>query len=432
MYSFKIIEWVFETILIIAYMHKMAVLGFAVWIILMIVQYFKKSNAVDYWVRLIILSIPISYLELSCEAGSHIFKWYNFCILGLAITLLCKTKIERKSFAILFGALIFQLFINLFNSNLYTVFAELMQEYITVITIWLFWNYKREQYRLKDKKDKLESQCVKWTDTYLMIASTSSISVIYQYILYTFFNVSVGKITVFPSRTVFDMTFTGYSVLSVLLGAGMIISLSKLLKGYQIYKHVACLLVTAVGCAINSSRSGLFAALLVMAIMVAFSKKKTKFVIMILVIAVMVVSLSMLLTSRNAQDIYSLLGDNDRINLAISGVSLIFSNSKYLFFGLGIDASATGAVAAQHNMFLEFLELNGLILFIPFFVAVIYIIICTRKKENRYLLWHILISHQFFSSFFATTFLPVVVILTLSSSDGTGYKGVNNSNVTLR
>lgn len=411
------IEWVFETILIIAYMHKMAALGFAVWIILMIVQYFKKSNAVDYWVRLIILSIPISYLEVSCEAGSHIFKWYNFCVLGLAITLLCKTitKIERKSFAIIFGALIFQLFINLFNSNLYTVFIELMQEYITVITIWLFWNYKREQYRLKDTKDRLESQCVRWTDMYLMIASTSSISVIYQYILYTFFNVSVGKITVFPSRTVFDITFTGYSVLSVLLGAGMIISLSKILKGYQIYKHVACLLVTAVGCVINSSRSGLFAALLVMVIMVAFSKKKSKFVIMILVIAVMVVSLNMLLTSRNAQGIYSLLDDNGRINLATSGGSLIFSNLKNLFFGLGIDASATGAVAAQHNMFLEFLELNGLILFIPFFAAVIYIIICTRKKENRYLLWHILISHQFFSSFFATTFLPVVVILTLSS-----------------
>ena len=94
--------FILESGLIISYMYQFAWIGALLWIILMFVQYQKKIDNIDFWMRLIIISLPISYLEITCQSGMHIFKWYNFSILGFLITTFLKTnkKLGRKEIRI--------------------------------------------------------------------------------------------------------------------------------------------------------------------------------------------------------------------------------------------------------------------------------------------------------------------------------------------
>lgn len=420
------LELFLEVVLIITYMHKFAAISIIVWIIIMLDQYYKRKSTVDYWIKLIILSLPISYLEINCEVGAHIFKWYNFSILCFGITMLNLIirkgmKIEKKSFIILTAIILFQLCRNLFTTDWKGILSELVQEYIVVITVWLFFNYKRFQDKDLSAREQLMVQSSEWTDKYQLVTFASAICILYQFLLYTLFGQVVGFITFFPARTVYDMTFTGYSVLSALLGGGLIISLTKILNGERIARNALYMVIIFMGCGFNTSRSGLYAAIIIMLIMIALSLNKKKgfmiaTVILIPVLLLMIFSINIMLSNRNSLTGQTLLSDNGRFALMKQGLETIFSDINALLFGLGINAQYyIKGVTIQHNMFLEMLELNGLILFIPFVVVVLMFLRYTKEKENRYLLWHILLSHQFYSSFFATTFLLVVLILSISS-----------------
>lgn len=202
----------------------------------------------------------------------------------------------------------------------------------------------------------------------------------------------------------------------------MVIAVNNLLHGKRKLLSFIQFLFLAFACVVNSSRSGLLASILIILLMLLISLRKhasmkRTLLFGILIIGGMIFATNYLMKTRTSLQKIGLLASTGRLDLIGSALQIMSSNILYFLFGVGINGDTALGIAAQHNMFLEMWVLNGTLLLIPFVIAVIMILWTTRRKKNRYLLWQTILAHQFYSSFFATTFLPVVLILTFSSHE---------------
>lgn len=417
------IFFILECVLIIACMLRSVAVSLFAWAVIVILSFYKKENWVDFWIRVLILSLPISYLTIISFTGeSKIFKWYNFAILGLNLTILFKmikekARVNKITLYVLLLVLFIQLGRNLLSSNYTHLFAELVQEYFTVITVWMFCQYIRMEHR---NDTNLGLMCEKWTSLYLDATLASGICVVIQRLVYILTGIIIGFAKIGERRQIFDMTFTGFSVLSVFLGGGMVIAVNNLLHGKQKLLSFIQFIFLAFACVVNSSRSGLIASIAIIILMLFLSLKKRgtakrTLLFGIPIIGGMVFSLIYLMQTRTSLQTVGLLAANGRLDLIDEAVSIMTSDLFNFLFGVGINGQYTLGISSQHNMFLEMWVLNGTILFIPFVLTVFMILWTTRHRKNRFLLWQLLLAHQFYSSFFATTFVPVVLILTFSS-----------------
>ena len=299
--------------------------------------------------------------------------------------------------------------------DLDSAFSELIQEYLTVVTFWLFWNHYHEtknEYAYDDMSKE-------WISCYYLMVICSALGIFFQYFLFLRTHRVYGFASIWTGRQSFDLLFSGYSVLSVLIGGGMVIAVSKILDRHNSWYNLGILMLLSLACGINSARSGFFAAIAIIAIMVinAFQKKRiTGTTLIISTVAVFVISFSLyyLVSRRTSISQGRLFAGHGRIELARAGLEQIQENSWNFLFGIGINGAQIYGLS-QHNMFLEMQVLNGVFFFVPFTIAVLYILYVTRKKTGRFLLWHILLAHQLISSFFATTFLLPVLIIAISS-----------------
>jgi len=398
---------ILEFLLIVVYMYKEPILGIIIWLLIMKISInITPKEPIGYLVAWLIASIPVSYLEITCEIGSHIFKIFHFCIVFLVLYLLKELKWRFSRIAIIICIMLFlQLFRNMFLDDfLGDTLISLFQEWIIVIPICLFYSYIKT-------KGKSKNYCLlvrRWSDCYFGMAVASAVGVLYQYIMMKR-GVNLGYITFFPSRTVYDMTFTGYSVLSVVLGAGIVIAVDRLLLGFR-FVYMMALVLCACACAVNSSRSGLFAAFVIVAIQLLQIKKRITIKKLFLFVSVAVIAiLTIIILINNRESIRGkLLNDNGRIEILFDGIRKMSEEIQTFLFGVG--ASHVG----EHNMFLEFFIANGCFAGILFLFFIGILLIKTRKSSMNFLGWHIFLSHQFFTSFFATTFLLPVLILLLA------------------
>lgn len=413
-----------ECILIIACMMRSVAVSIIVWTLIAALLYMKKESWPDFWVQLLIASVPISYMTIFLSDGGKIFKWYNIALLGLDLTVLLRmkkqnAKVNRNVFLTLVSILLFQLVRNLLLKKTDHLLVELMQEYAAVITVWMFFEYIRME---RANVTNLYRLCEKWTSLYLNTTLASGVCVIAQREIYLFTGRLIGKATIWAGRQNFDMTFTGYSVLSVFLGGGMVIAVINLLHSKRKTLSFVQLLFLAYACVVNSARSGLFASIVIILLMLLQSLRrygtaKRALLFGIPIIIGMIISLFYLLQTRTSLQIVGLFDATGRQDLIDQAFQIMTSNASTFLFGVGVNGAEALGISAQHNMFLEMWVLNGTILLIPFVIVVFMILWKTRRRKNRYLLWQLLFAHQFYSSFFATTFLPVVLILTFGSYD---------------
>lgn len=411
-----------ELLLIISYLYKQMVFGIIIWCIIVAILYKKRKNRLDLLIKCLIASVPISYLEITCEVGYHIFKIYNFIILLLILYLLnvihkAHMTVNKSILLASIGILSTQLIRTLFCTDLPSAFIELIQEYITVFTIGLFAIYIINVHKFTNVHFNVNE----WLDLYYYTTVSASLGVIYQFLIYNTSGTRIGYTTIWLGRQVFDLLFTGYSVLTVYIGGGIIIAISKLLKGDTAIFHLFSLTITGFACAINSSRSGLLSAILIVLIMfvVALLKKKTIRYALLYgapVFFLMAYLVSFLIRHRQSLQGGSLFFANNRDVVAHYAFEQMFNNALYFLFGKGINSPKIEGVS-QHNMFLEMWTLNGTIFLLAFVVVVIAIVYKTKNKKERYLLWHILIAHQFISSLFASTFIVPILLIVLCSED---------------
>ena len=413
---------VLELLLIISYLYKQMVFGIIIWCVIVAFLYKNRKNRLDILIKCLISSVPISYLEITCEVGFHIFKIYNLIILLLILYLLnaiqkARMKVNKSIILASIIVLSIQLIRTLLCTDLPSAFIELIQEYITVFTIGLFAIYIKNVHSLKDVHFNVNE----WVDLYYYTTISASLGVIYQFLIYTTSGARIGNTTIWLGRQVFDLLFTGYSVLTVYIGGGIIIAVSKLLNGDRAIFHLFSLFLTGFACAINSARSGLFSAILIVLIMFVIAlmkKKKIRYALIygIPVFLFMAYTISFLVSHRQSLQGGSLLFANNRDVVAHYAFEQMFSNALYFLFGKGINSPKLDGIS-QHNMFLEMWTINGTIFLFAFIVVVIALIYKTKNKSERFLLWHIFVAHQFISSLFASTFIVPVLLIVLCSED---------------
>lgn len=412
------IFFLLEFLLIVTYLHKKPVPGLIVWVFIMFLSVrIMKRDKLGYLVLWLIASIPVSYLEITCEIGTHIFKWFNLCIVLLTIYLLkCarwKIKLANEWLTVIIVMLIFQLIRNLFlfEDFVGSPLIELIQEWIIVIPVCLFYSH------IKVNRNTINTALLvrQWEGYYLNMVTACAVGVLYQYFMDRQ-GIRLGFITAFAVRRVYDMTFTGFSVLSALLGGGMVIGMSRLLRHFRV-SYLLSLILCALACAINTSRSGFLAAFVVIAILMLkqfhngwkISVKKIMLYCIFAVVAA--VSIFMLMRTRISLKGVNLLNDNGRFDLIIEFVKTILVEAKTFLFGTGMYSHIS-----QHNMFLEFWLRNGTIAGVLFIGFILLLLFRTRKSSMNYLIWHLFLAQQFFTGFFAATFLLPVLFLLLAGN----------------
>ena len=426
-----------ELIMILAYLYKQTALGLAAWGFIVYYLMRNKRNTIDLFVKCLIASIPTSYLEITGEIGAHIFKIYNFTIFFLVIYLIYyiqtrKLKINKTVLLVFYIVLLLQFIRTLLCVNLPSALIELMQEYIIILPTGLMYIY----YNNEPECQGITNDSTEWIDLYYYTTIATSLGVLYQFLLFTYTSTGIGFLTIWRGRQVFDLLFTGYSVLTVYLGGGMIIAMSKLLRGEKTFTNLCILLLIGISCAINSARSGLLSAVVVILIMLIFAffeKKNVRYALFYGIPVLMLISyiVSFLISHRQSLQVGGLLFANNRENVAQFAFDLMENNLLYFWFGTGINGAQLSGVS-QHNMFLEMWTLNGTLFLIPFVLLVISLLYMTRRNSNRFLLWQLFIGHQFISSLFASTFIvPILIIVLCSNAEQrTGYyvnPGVGNA-----
>lgn len=411
-----------ELLLILSYLYKQMALGIIIWLLIVAFLYKRKKSTLDFLVKCLIASIPVSYLEITCEIGFHIFKLYNFTVLLIVLFFIRVIQKERmkvnKSILLAFLLIMtMQLVRTMMCNDLPSAFIELLQEYITVFPVGLLLIYS------KNLKQEIETQvdASEWLDLYYYTIIAVSIGVLYQFMIYMLSGVRIGFTTIWQGRQVFDLLFTGYSVLTVFIGGGMLIAVSKLLDGKKAFENMLILLLTGLACAINSSRSGLFSAIIVIIflfVLAIFKKRSLRYVLFygFPVIILITYVISFLVRHRQSLQIGGLLFANNRDVVAQLAVDQMSNNIGFILFGTGINGAKIYGIS-QHNMFLEMWTLNGSIFLFAFVILIISLLYITRNKSRNYLFWHILIGHQFISSFFATTFIVPILFIVLCSED---------------
>lgn len=399
-----------EILMIIAYLHKVWIVGIVVWLLIMLLSMkIMKRDRLGYMVAWLIASIPVSYLEVTCEVGLHVFKLFNFCIVWLVLYLINSKLMIRKAGTWIVAFLVLQLSRNMFMDDFgKTQLIALIQEWIIVIPICLFYAHIGTR-RDNQKIVKIVEQ---WRDIYLVMATAVAVGVLYQYVMARW-SINLGFSTHFAERITYDLTFTGYSVLSILLGGSIVLAVNKLISKFD-FVQFGVLILCTIACAINSSRTGLFAAAVIVATQLLLEFKEgvnvRKLMLLFGVLVIAIVSVFVLISNRKSLENMGILNSNGRAELLEEGGKLLLSNMKVLLVGLG--AAHTG----EHNMFLEFSLANGLIPGMMFVTFIFVLLIRTRKSSMRYLAWHLILAQQFVTDFFATTFLLPILILLLAGN----------------
>ena len=387
---------------------------------------FQKKDFINKNLECLILSLPLSYVSITGinPDRSHMVSWYT---LFLAIYILYFfVQLYKKKVTIKLKYLVPILFVfiwifvrNLFLNNL-TFLVDFIQIVITIIPIFIGVCYKKKSLKINiDIFNKLKVVCL-----------STAVLVIIQSIAYKLLGIELGYITFFRERITFDVLFTGFSELSIFIGIGVLISSNKLLDQFS-YKDLFGILIMLTGMVINSSRTGLISVIAVFILMYlqkistkeTLSKKLSKFSLLLVAIAIGYFGLKLLLEKRTTIG-GNIFDDNGRFITYGYALDAIFKNATNFLFGIGLNPDNYGMI--PHNFILEILLQNGIIVLSFFIIGIIFILKEINKNPYKYTLYYILISSLFVTSFFAKTYLTVIIIILLCSIDKKTYTGEND------
>lgn len=387
----------------------------------------KKYNIENKIINSLILSIPVYNVGILGMKMHHVFSWYmiflGIYIVYLIVKLLKKDYRLSKKYIFISIILFLILLINLFmKENISTAITDFIQISVMLISIILT-NEAKESIKSKVKNINLEDWLNKINCTIMAMA----ICTIIQFVFYTITGKQIGFMTIFPKRIVYDVIFKGASVLSIILGIGIIINVNNIfLKRGKVIINVFNAILCFGAIVINSSRTGLAAALIIIVYEImrnVFIKykgskldKKKIFYIIFTIILLIVMAIGVYSAMKLTRQSEKIFGNNGRIKTYEDAITTISSNLNNFIFGSGL-GNDNYNFAMPHNFILETIMKSGVI----FTAIIIYLLVILLKyiKNNeyfKYIIWQILISSMFVTSFHEMTFIITYIIIALIST----------------
>ena len=249
----------------------------------------------------------------------------------------------------------------------------------------------------------------------------TAIAVIIQYALYTYKGIMIGNISFFAQRIVFDCVFSGFSILSIFLGVGIVIYVYELLK-FKRFKNFYKLIIIAIALFFNSSRTGIVAAALAVGLWIlknSFSNGKINFKNLSFLLIFIIASIFLLYQLFMVRGDDSMFSGSGRIEGYNEALDFIESSPIYLFFGNGL-ASINYNFTLPHNFILQTFMCSGIFVLLFVLVMIYKIIKSTTNDTFKYILICIFIGGLLTTDFYANTFFTVFAIIGLVCSSLNG------------
>lgn len=369
----------------------------------------KKCSLIEKIIDMLIISMPLHSISVFGEKVNHMLSWpiiflSIITIYNIIVIIKYKIKIPIKIIILSVVSLMLLVISNI-RFNILTGTIEIIQILIMALPILTTFICKD---KLKTRTQFINGLLKKIEE----IVLATAIGVVFQFALYKIFDTVTGNITIFPNREVYDLFFKAYSVLSVYLGIGIVIKVIKMIKKISIVDVIEVLLILA-AIVINSSRTGLLAAILTILILVNVKIKGRKRVIIDISIIVMgLITFCILTYTRN--DITNFFNSNSRFETYEYGIKLTLKSLESFLLGNGLDLNNYNEII-PHNSIIETITMCG----IPFALLIIYsitkLLSYIKKTDYRFIIYHILISSMFITCFQGNPFTTILIIIAIIS-----------------
>lgn len=240
----------------------------------------------------------------------------------------------------------------------------------------------------------------------------TSIGVLVQWLLATRFGIPLGHIAHFRARTTFDLLVPAYSALSALLSIGL--PLGPIFWRLRMrVRAVLIPVVSSVAILINSSRTGLVAGVVGLALILVFPPRgssRLASTILLLPAAIFAVALINLGKGLSRYESGGFWSGNGRLETYSEGLDLWLQSPSYIIFGYGYAAYPT---LPPHNFIIETLVCSGLLVAMTVFLWYGRAMIAIWNSHWCYLVITYLIAGLFFSGFYNFKPLTIIVIVAL-------------------
>lgn len=363
----------------------------------------KNARIEKELLSLLIYLVPFSYSAIIGE--NHIFSMYNailiiFIIYGVYKSIFNNKRYNIKYIILSVATIGFLLIKVLMSNNILSALIESIQMiliiFIVAVGIQLNKYYPLTKEELNDKMKE-----------YIQIVFGTALAVIMQYILDRYLGIAVGNITYFPGRTIYDLLFIGYSVLSIYLGTGSIM-IYIYTQGKLEIKDMLGIFMILLAIVVNSSRTGLVVCILMLGIL--FFKKIIKRITIkeifmgIIALSMSITLIGVLVESRGINSIFDA---NGRDTAALEGIELFM---KSPIIGVGL-IPEDYKIMLPHNFIIQYLMQMGMIGGILVASYIFKSLIDLKDTKLKYLNIFILIGGLFVTDLHANTFYTVILIM---------------------
>lgn len=376
----------------------------------------KGENFHTKIVKLLILSTPVFSVSIIGARIHHIFSWVYiflalYCMLLIIDLIKEKYRLHKSCiFIVLFCMiLLIQCFI---GNNLMGNLVEFLQVMALIIPITLTY-YAKDFLRKKLSKEFLQD-IKKYTEVAIL---SVAISVIIEYLAFKIFNIKIGNISLHQIRVIYDSIFTGYSILSIFLGSGVVMYIYDYITSKTKIKKsmILKLGIIVIAMILNSSRAGIVSAAITVGIIVLKSifidkKINIKSICFLTVFGLVTLGiLYFLFVSRGETKLFSDSGREDTYRYAWETINSSWQN---MLIGNGLSFTNYEHVI-PHNFILQTWVANGIIMLI---YATSMMCCFIKKMSNapfNYMLINIIIGAMFTTDIYANTFFTTFAIVGL-------------------
>ncbi len=419
-----------EIILIVLYMINSKVAFLFSLFFFSLYGFQKNKSTYEKIITLLILSSPLFSLSILGENLHHMFSWI-YIFLFIYILYLIRDLIREKynlskGFLFILIMLMIMFIQCIIANHTLSNLIEFLQIIIMILPISL--TYYAKDYIRQNLSEKFLMQAKNMIGNVIF---ATAISVIVEYILYTKIGIAIGNISFHAQRTVFDAVFSGYSILSIFLGIGLVIfayDILSLKKINNIYK----LITIAIAIFCNSSRTGLVVATVAIGLGIlknSFSQKGMNLKNFMFLIAFSIMALFILEKLFISRGDTSLFSGSGRIEGYQYAWSLIKSNARSFFFGNGL-SSQNYTHMLPHNFILQTWMSSGIFI-LTLSILLFYKIIKSLKDEVfKSIVICTILGAMLTTDFYANTFFTVFTIVGILYQIGgdNNEKGIDNSN----
>lgn len=381
------------------------------------IMFKNRTNLLQGLLRCMIYSSPLFSISIIGNGLHQVFSWVMIFLLLYTIYIFLEiwthggkaSKILNISVLLVFVILIIR---NLFSDTLVLGnFAELFQFLVMIIPIY-FTYLSRDNIKVKLKSININA----WIKDIQNAVLATAFAVIFQYVAYKYLGVTYGNISLLNNRIIFDLFFKGYSVLSLFLSVGVVLYCDDFFDKYSLGSGLKMLIVI-IAIAINSSRSGLMAAMLVCGLIFFkhLNNKKTillNLLILIVGIVFVYVLIKELTISRGDS---SFLVSSGREDTYIYAFNMIKNYITIFLFGGGL-SSLNYTQVLPHNFILQLLLTTGIFVTLVLLIFMLGLLKYVKGSKYMYILLAIIIGGLFITDFHSNVFFTVFSICGIISS----------------